>query len=102
MTKTPSPSPKQKDARPQQQSSVYDDMLKKAADTAANMIAEAENKSYLASEAVMETERFARLVEENDAVLLLAEKLYEQCNVDRYSFLLVSEFSNSMIFSNNH
>lgn len=77
-------------------------MLKKAADTAANMIAEAENKSYLASEAVMETERFARLVEENDAVLLLAEKLYEQCNVDRYSFLLVSEFSNSMIFSNNH
>ncbi|CAL5195667.1 unnamed protein product [Lathyrus oleraceus] len=79
MTKTPSPSPKQKDARPQQQSSVYDDMLKKAADTAANMIAEAENKSYLASEAVMETERFARLVEENDAVLLLAEKLYEQC-----------------------
>lgn len=102
MTKTPSPSPKQKDATPQRQSSVYDDMLKKAADTAANMIAEAENKSYLASEAVMETERFARLVEENDAVLLLAEKLYEQCNVDKYSFLLVSEFSNSMIFSNNH
>ncbi|CAI8607980.1 unnamed protein product [Vicia faba] len=79
VTKTPSPSPKQKDVKPQRQSSDSDDMLKKAADTAAYIIAEAEDKSYLASEAVKETERFARLAEENDAVLLLAEKLYEQC-----------------------
>ncbi|XP_058750358.1 telomere repeat-binding factor 4-like [Vicia villosa] len=76
---TKTPSPKQKDVRPQQQLSVYDDMVKKAADTAAYMVAEAENRSRLASEAVMETERFARLAEENDAVLLLAEQLYEQC-----------------------
>jgi hypothetical protein len=31
-------------------------------------------------------------------MLLLAEQLYEQCNVDRYSFL-VTEFWSSMILS---
>jgi myb proto-oncogene protein len=88
---TKSPSSKQKAVRPQQQSSASDDMLDFAADTAAYIVAEAENKSYLAVEAVKETERISRLAEENDAMLLLAEQLYEQCNVDKYSFL-VTEF----------
>ncbi|WJX86450.1 hypothetical protein P8452_68759 [Trifolium repens] len=76
---TKSPSSKQKAVRPQQQSSASDDMLHFAADTAAYIVAEAENKSYLAVEAVKETERISRLAEENDAMLLLAEQLYEQC-----------------------
>jgi myb proto-oncogene protein len=96
---TKSPSSKQKAVRPQQQSSASDDMLHFAADTAAYIVAEAENKSYLAVEAVKETERISRLAEENDAMLLLAEQLYEQCNVDKYSFLLVTEFSSSMFLN---
>ncbi|WJX92137.1 hypothetical protein P8452_73820 [Trifolium repens] len=76
---TKSPSSKQKVVRPQQQSSASDDMLDCAADTAAYIVAEAENKSYLAVEAVKETERISRLAEENDAMLLLAEQLYKQC-----------------------
>nr|QSD99521.1 MYB family transcription factor [Melilotus albus] len=92
VTKSPSPKQKQKEARPpppspkqkvvrrpRRKSSVSDHMLKEAADTAAYIIAEAENKSYLATEAVKETERFSRMAEENDAMLLLAEQLYEQC-----------------------
>ncbi|GAU33943.1 hypothetical protein TSUD_357430 [Trifolium subterraneum] len=76
---TKSSSSKQKAIRPQQQSSVADDMMKKAADTAAYIVAEAENKSYRAVEACKETERFSRLAEENDAMLMLAEQLYDQC-----------------------
>lgn len=75
----PSPSPKQKVIRPKRQASVSDDMLKEAAETAAYIIAETENKSYLATEAVKETEKFSRMAEGNDAMLLLAEQLYEQC-----------------------
>jgi myb proto-oncogene protein len=74
-------------------------MLDFAADTAAYIVVEAENKSYLAVEAVKETERISRLAEENDAMLLLAEQLYKQCNVDKYSFLLFTEFSSSMILN---
>jgi myb proto-oncogene protein len=96
---TKSPSSKQKAVRPQQQPSASDDMLDFAADTAAYIVAEAENKSYLAVEAVKETERISRLAEENDAMLLLAEQLYKQCNVDKYSFLLFTEFSSSMILN---
>lgn len=96
---TKPPSPKQKDVKPQRQSSVSNDVLKEAADTAAYRVADAEHKSYLADEAVKETERLSCLAEQNDAMLLLAQKLYEQCNVDKYAFILVSEFANSVIFS---
>lgn len=75
----PSPSPKRKMVRPKRQSSDSDDMLKEAAETAAYIIAETENKSYLATEAVKETEKFSRMAEGNDAMLLLAEQVYEQC-----------------------
>lgn len=54
-------------------------MLKEAAETAAYIIAETENKSYLATEAVKATEKYSRMAEENDAMLLLAQQLYEQC-----------------------
>ncbi|XP_004510409.1 telomere repeat-binding factor 4-like [Cicer arietinum] len=76
---TKPPSPKQKDVKPQRQSSVSNDVLKEAADTAAYRVADAEHKSYLADEAVKETERLSCLAEQNDAMLLLAQKLYEQC-----------------------
>ena len=76
---TKPPSPKQKDVRPQRQSSTSNDLLKQAADTAACIIADAENKSYLAADAFKETEKYSRMDEENDAMLLLAEQLYEQC-----------------------
>ncbi|KAK4267266.1 hypothetical protein QN277_024066 [Acacia crassicarpa] len=53
---------------------------KDAADTAAYRLAEAENKSFLAAEAVKEAERLAKFAEEADAVLQLAKEIYEQCS----------------------
>lgn len=47
--------------------------------TAAYKIAEAEAKSFLASEAVKEAERISRIAEETDSMLQLAKEIFEQC-----------------------
>ncbi|XP_028763143.1 telomere repeat-binding factor 4 [Neltuma alba] len=60
---------------------------KDAADTAAYRLAEAENKSFLAAEAVKEAERLAKFAEEADAVLQLVKEIYEQCSRGETIFL---------------
>lgn len=51
---------------------------------AAFKIADAEAKSFLASEAVKESERVSRMAEETDSVLQTAKEIFEQCNCSKY------------------
>lgn len=53
--------------------------VEQAASLAASRVAEAENKSFVAAEAVKEAERITRLAEETDSMLMLVEEIYEQC-----------------------
>ncbi|KAF7814087.1 telomere repeat-binding factor 4 [Senna tora] len=75
---------KQKDVWPHQPPAsslvASHDTVKDAADTAAYRLAEAENKSFLAAEAVKEAERLAKLAEEADAIVELVKEIYEQCS----------------------
>lgn len=50
-----------------------------AAETAAYRLAEAENKSFLAAEAVKDAERLTQYAEEAEAVLQLAKDIFEKC-----------------------
>ncbi|CAI0473398.1 unnamed protein product [Linum tenue] len=60
---------------------TYDDFeaVLEAATVAAYKIAEAENKSFLAAEAVREAERIGVMAEHTEATLYLIEEIYEQC-----------------------
>ncbi|KAL2462552.1 Telomere repeat-binding factor 5 [Forsythia ovata] len=81
---TKTPMPKQKDIRlrPVQNSGlvISGETAEDAAMTAAYKIAEAENKSFVASEAVKEAERVLQMAEDADSVLLLAKDIYEKCS----------------------
>ncbi|MQL91185.1 hypothetical protein Taro_023804 [Colocasia esculenta] len=85
---TKTPTPKQKDAayrvRPSQSSPVGGsiDLVGEAAIAAAYKIAEAEAKSFLASEAVKEAERVSKMAEETESLLMLAREIFEQCSRD--------------------
>lgn len=93
------PTPKQKDARlrlPQNSALVTpSETVEEASITAAYRIAEAENKSFLAAEAVKEAERVSKMAEDTDAMLQLVKEIYEQCNFV-YTYLLLSV----LLFSN--
>lgn len=58
---------------------AYDDAIKEASETLACRLADAENKSFLATAAVRETERYSKFGEENDAMLKIAEEIYAKC-----------------------
>lgn len=83
---TKTPFPKQKDIRPKQhsQGAAYitnsGETIEEAAVAAAYKIAEAENKSFVAAEAVKEAERVSKLAEETDSLLLLAKEIFEKCS----------------------
>ncbi|KAK8988743.1 hypothetical protein V6N11_030120 [Hibiscus sabdariffa] len=70
------PTPKQKDIRFRQNSG---ETVEEAAITAAYKVAEAENKSFLAAEAVKEAERVSKMAEDTDSMLQLVKEIYEQC-----------------------
>ncbi|KAG1367647.1 single myb histone 4 [Cocos nucifera] len=53
--------------------------IEDAAITAAYKIADAEAKSFLASEAVKEAEKISKMAEETDSLLLLAKEIFERC-----------------------
>ncbi|GLT55981.1 hypothetical protein SLA2020_290580 [Shorea laevis] len=53
--------------------------VEEAATTAAYRVAEAENKSFLAAEAVKEAERISRIAEDTESMLQLVKEIYEQC-----------------------
>ncbi|XVF86837.1 hypothetical protein PTKIN_Ptkin18bG0074500 [Pterospermum kingtungense] len=74
---TKTSTPKQKDNRFRQNSG---ETVEEAAITAAYKIAEAENKSFLASEAVKEAERVSKMAEDTDSMLQLVKEIYEQCS----------------------
>ncbi|XP_073007308.1 single myb histone 4-like isoform X2 [Typha latifolia] len=82
---TKTPTPKQKDpshrSRTPQSSGLSNtiDPTEEAAITAAYKIADAEAKSFLASEAVKEYEKISKMAEETDALLLLAKEILEKC-----------------------
>uniref|UniRef100_A0A1D1ZC55 Histone H1 n=1 Tax=Anthurium amnicola TaxID=1678845 RepID=A0A1D1ZC55_9ARAE len=83
---TKTPTPKQKDpayrSKPPQLSMLSGsiDLVGDAAIAAAYKIAEAEAKSFLASEAVKEAERVSKMAEETDSLLMLAREIFEQCS----------------------
>lgn len=74
-TKTPTP---KKEVRPK---SVHDtgDTVEGAANDAAYSVAEAENKSFVATEAVKESERVSKMSEDADSLLQLANEILEKC-----------------------
>ncbi|KAL9362405.1 hypothetical protein Peur_045190 [Populus x canadensis] len=74
-TKTPTP---KKEVRPK---SVHDtgDTVEGAANDAAYSVAEAENKSFVATEAVKESERVSKMAEDADSLLQLANEILEKC-----------------------
>lgn len=76
--------PKQNDVQPTQLQSPGDvipyETVEEAAVAAAYKIAEAENKSFVAAEAVKESERVSQMFEDTNSVLQLAEEFLKKCN----------------------
>lgn len=82
-TKTPSPLQKDIRSRLLQHSgsmASVDETLEEAAASAAYKIADAENKSFVAAEAVKEAERVTKMAEDVDLLLQLVEEIYDQCS----------------------
>ncbi|KAH9801533.1 Single myb histone 4 [Citrus sinensis] len=81
---TKTPNPKQKDTRPKLLHSTNDvspaDTVQEAAAAAAGQVADAENKSFVAAEAVKEAERVSRMAEDTDSLLQLAKEIFERCS----------------------
>lgn len=79
-TKTPTPKQKGVNSRPLQKSrlTISAETVEDAAKTAADKIAEAENKSFVAAEAVKESERVSRMAEDADALLMHLKEVFEQ------------------------
>ncbi|CAI0387726.1 unnamed protein product [Linum tenue] len=81
VTKAPSP---KKEAQPKQLQSTdsvtSDDTVEEAAVSAAYRIAEAENKSFVAAEAVKEVERILKIAEDTESILQLANQIFEKCS----------------------
>ncbi|KAJ0090345.1 hypothetical protein Patl1_13502 [Pistacia atlantica] len=79
---TQTPIPKQKDIRPRPLQSTNHissaDTVEAAAAAAASQIADAENKSFVAAEAVKEAERISRMAEDTDSLLQLAKEIFEK------------------------
>ncbi|KAH9610330.1 hypothetical protein KSS87_017170 [Heliosperma pusillum] len=74
-----------KDVRPRQiiipAQSRINESLEEAAKTAAYKVAEAEEKTYFAALSVREAERLSKLQEESDAMLQLAQEIYDTCKI---------------------
>ncbi|XP_057505785.1 telomere repeat-binding factor 4-like isoform X1 [Actinidia eriantha] len=77
-----SPTPKSKDIRPKQSqtTSYLGDTIEEAAVAAAYKVADAENKSFVAAEAVKEADRVSRMAEEADSLLQVAKEIFERCS----------------------
>ncbi|CAK7352560.1 unnamed protein product [Dovyalis caffra] len=79
-TKTPTP---KKEVRPKTALNIghinSGDTVEEAASEAAYRVAEAENKSFVATEAVKESERVSKMAEDADSLLQLANEILEKC-----------------------
>lgn len=70
------------------------DPIEDAAVSAAYKIAEAENKSFVAAEAIKEVERMSKMAEDTESMLLLAKEIFEKCNTKKLgSCFLYHRFS---------
>lgn len=78
-TKIPTPKPKDIGPRPLQNSVLIAKNLKDVSDTAAYKVADAENKSFLAAEAIKEAERILKITEDTETILQLMKDIHEQC-----------------------
>lgn len=78
-SKAPTPKPKEIRPRPLQ-TSYLGDTVQEAAVAAAYKIAEAENKSFVAAEAVKEAERISKMAEDTDSLLQLAQEIFDKCS----------------------
>ncbi|KAK3016823.1 hypothetical protein RJ639_006362, partial [Escallonia herrerae] len=89
---TKAPISKQKEYRPKQSQSTggLADTVEAVAVLAAYQIAEAENKSFVAAEAVKEAERVSKMAEDTDSLLQLAKEIFEKCNSERQVLLSFS------------
>ncbi|GAA0157722.1 chromatin/chromatin-binding, or -regulatory protein [Lithospermum erythrorhizon] len=76
----PSPNKQESQIKPSQTVGLLGNTVEEAVVAAAYKVAEAENKSFVASEAVKEAERVSKLAEESDAFLQLAMEILEKCN----------------------
>ncbi|XP_047310079.1 telomere repeat-binding factor 4-like [Impatiens glandulifera] len=74
--------PRQKDVRAARlvQNMSAEETMEEAALSAAYMIVESENKSFVAAEAVREAERVAKLNEDSESLLQLVKEIYEKCS----------------------
>ncbi|KAG6740582.1 hypothetical protein POTOM_056037 [Populus tomentosa] len=81
-TKTPTPKQKEVRPKPEQNTGLINsgDTVTEAADDAAYMVAEAENKSFVATEAVKESERVSKMAEDANSLLQLANEILEKCS----------------------
>lgn len=98
---TKTPTPKQKDVRPRQSQNsglLSSKTVEEAAKAAAYNVAEAENKSFLAAEAVKEAERVSKLAEDTDSTLQLVKEIYEQCKYQNSFHLYIHSYSPILIF----
>ncbi|KAG2728763.1 hypothetical protein I3843_01G214200 [Carya illinoinensis] len=81
---TKTPSPKQRDVKPRQSLSsglmTTSETVDDAANAAAYRVADAENKAYMAAEAVKEAERISKMAEDTDSMLQLVKEIYERCS----------------------
>uniref|UniRef100_A0A2N9HFV7 MYB transcription factor n=1 Tax=Fagus sylvatica TaxID=28930 RepID=A0A2N9HFV7_FAGSY len=83
---TKTPTPKQDILQPKPLQSISyvtvttGDTVEAAAETAAYKIAEAENKAFVAAEAVKEAERISKMAEDTDSFLQLAKEIFEKCS----------------------
>lgn len=84
---TKMPPQRERDARPRQLQPVthttptinFGETIEEAAIAAAYKIAEAENKAFVAAEAVKEAERVSKMAEDADSMLLLAREILDRC-----------------------
>ncbi|KAK4774626.1 hypothetical protein SAY86_009561 [Trapa natans] len=62
----------------------FGETVEEAAIAAAYKIAEAENKTFVAAEAVKEAERVSKMAEDADSMLLLAREILDRCMRDEH------------------
>lgn len=91
--KTPAPRPKEIRPRPSQTTNNLGDTVQEAAVSTAYKIAEAENKSFVAAEAVKEAERVSKMAEDTDSLLQLAKEIFEKCKTKMSTFFYLFCFS---------
>lgn len=77
------------------------DPIEEAAVAAAFKVADAENRSFVAAEAIKEAERISKMAEDTDSMLQFAKEIFEKCNTKKLecstSFLVDFHFSSLLL-----